>query len=443
MVDSGVEPAASNYVTAARTALQANDCRTALAIINGLERTDQPLDFKALQVKLVANEGLLKSAMPPSAEHYHQIVELVREALRLHRAAPLKDADITWLWRLYSRTTLHAIRSCIATGSRLPEMDEEATSRLLASLSASASSGEMPRFDDEGALSGYTTFNLINRAGKVADVLRLCDPQWLRAALELHRRSPRVVMSLGGGPAFDFAAFATLCAFEAMEAGVCEFEAARVHVLDYELGWEGAAEAVSDATRSVLGGGGDGRGSSGVGAAHEMRFGKCDITQSLESASNAAVRSALPESRLLVCSYVICENAKRLRATGYAFFADLMAAAAPGTVLVLTETTHRQFPELIAAARRGVNEGSEGCVLQTALPSIKGKGGSQCILFKRPSSPAGAGESDGGEAKPTRADEVRVSDQQKLLEQFTAQELAHRRSGRVHVEQNRPSRGAY
>ena len=542
MVDSGLEPAASSYVAVARAAMHANEFHAALATIEELRQAAQPVEFPALQVELVANEGLLTQTAdgPSSAARHQRIAELVSESLKLHQATPLKEADATWLWRLYARTTLRAIRTRVATGtglssSRRRAVDHEATSRLLAALSASASSGEMPRFDEAGALAGYTTFHLINRAGKVADLLRVAasskrrlsvaSPSWsavpsavlsavpsalpsvvapahgcsgapCRAPVGL---APSVVVSLGGGPAYDFAALAMLRAYEAMEAGTGEGEPLQVHVLDFELGWKADAEAVSEATCTVLsttlrgggGGGGDG-GGDGIGGrlsgrldngvAHQMLFGKCDLTQPLEAVSNAAVRSALPHARLFICSYVICENAQRLRATGYTFFADLMAAAAPGTVLAFSETTHRQFPELIEAARRGVVAGGGASVLETSLPSLKGKGGSQCLLYKRALSEAQGGgdsteressaipsapsEAIGGNQKSAvlsalqshdlsgrtvdqRSDQetvvwwTRTVDQENLLERFSAQDVAHRRSGRVHVAQNRPSRGAY
>ena len=538
MVDSGLEPAASSYVAVARAAMHANEFHAALATIEELRQAAQPVEFPALQVELVANEGLLTQTAdgPSSAARHQRIAELVSESLKLHQATPLKEADATWLWRLYARTTLRAIRTRVATGtglssSRRRAVDHEATSRLLAALSASASSGEMPRFDEAGALAGYTTFHLINRAGKVADLLRVAasskrrlsvaSPSWsavpsavlsavpsalpsvvapahgcsgapCRAPVGL---APSVVVSLGGGPAYDFAALAMLRAYEAMEAGTGEGEPLQVHVLDFELGWKADAEAVSEATCTVLsttlrgggGGGGDGIGGrlSGRldnGVAHQMLFGKCDLTQPLEAVSNAAVRSALPHARLFICSYVICENAQRLRATGYTFFADLMAAAAPGTVLAFSETTHRQFPELIEAARRGVVAGGGASVLETSLPSLKGKGGSQCLLYKRALSeaqgggdsteressaiPSATSEAIGGNQKSAvpsalqshdlsgrtvdqRSDQetvvwwTRTVDQENLLERFSAQDVAHRRSGRVHVAQNRPSRGAY
>ena len=255
MVDRGLEPAASSYVAVARAAMHANEFHAALATIEELRQSAQPLVFPALQVELVANEGLLTQTAdgPSSAARHQRIAELVSESLKLHQATPLKEADATWLWRLYARTTLRAIRTRVATGtglssSRRRAVDHEATSRLLAALSASASSGEMPRFDEAGALAGYTTFHLINRAGKVADLLRVaasskrrlsaaspspstapsavapdhgCSGASFRAPGSL---APSVVVSLGGGPAYDFAALAMLRAYEGMEAGTGEGE---------------------------------------------------------------------------------------------------------------------------------------------------------------------------------------------------------------------------
>ena len=253
MVDSGLEPAASSYVAVARAAMHANEFHAALATIEELRQSAQPLVFPALQVELVANEGLLTQTAaddgPSSAARHQRIAELVSESLKLHQATPLKEADATWLWRLYARATLRAIRTRAGlSSSRRRAVDLEATSRLLAALSASASSGEMPRFDEAGALAGYTTFHLINRAGKVADLLRVaasskrrlsaaspspstapsavapdhgCSGASFRAPGSL---APSVVVSLGGGPAYDFAALAMLRAYEGMEAGTGEGE---------------------------------------------------------------------------------------------------------------------------------------------------------------------------------------------------------------------------
>jgi hypothetical protein len=261
MVDRGLVPAASSYVAVARAAMHANEFHAALATIEELRQSAQPLVFPALQVELVANEGLLTQTDaddgPSSAARHQRIAELVSESLKLHQATPLKKADATWLWRLYARTTLRAIRTRVATGTGLSSswrraVDLEATSRLLAALSASASSGEMPRFDEAGALAGYTTFHLINRAGKVADLLRVAASSKRRLSADSPSPStapsavasavapdhgcsgasfrapgslaPSVAVSLGGGPAYDFAALAMLRAYEGMEAGTGEGE---------------------------------------------------------------------------------------------------------------------------------------------------------------------------------------------------------------------------
>ena len=266
MVDRGLVPAASSYVAVARAAMHANEFHAALATIEELRQSAQPLVFPALQVELVANEGLLTQTDaddgPSSAARHQRIAELVSESLKLHQATPLKEADATWLWRLYARTTLRAIRTRVATCAGLSSsavssswrraVDLEATSRLLAALSASASSGEMPRFDEAGALAGYTTFHLINRAGKVADLLRVAASSKRRLSADSPSPStapsavasavapdhgcsgasfrapgslaPSVAVSLGGGPAYDFAALAMLRAYEGMEAGTGEGE---------------------------------------------------------------------------------------------------------------------------------------------------------------------------------------------------------------------------
>ena len=202
---------------------------------------------------------------------------------------------------------------------------------------------------------------MINRAGKIADILRGHSSDRSRSALgpALAASSGAPVISLGGGPAYDFAALALVLDFAAMEAGETGGLGALgqpgVHVLDYEPRWKGAAYAVSAAVLSVLSCPRDEiRALEGAArpTGHQMLFGRCDLTKPLASECNREVRGVLADSRLLVCSYVICENARRLRETGYAFFSEVMTEAAPGTALVLTETTHRQFPELIAAARR-------------------------------------------------------------------------------------------
>ena len=424
MAACSLPPTSSSYTACARASLQCGDRHGAFAALDSIRHAGLPMDWQALQVELTANEGLLTSGGDEEGARSvrKRIGELVRDSLRLHRANSLRRSDVTWLWRLYSRTTLDAVRSSVVENVDLPQADAEATSQLLASLSTSASSGEMPCFDDERALVGYTWFNMVNRAGKMADVLRDVPPEWLRTRALESSQFKGPIISLGGGPAYDFAAVAILQAFEDMEqADATASEPVRVHVLDFAPGWEGVARAVSAAVVSELG-----------DVRHQMTFGHCDLTKPLESTSNTAVRALLPESRLLVCSYVIAENAKRLQATEYAFFAELLEKAAPGALLAITETTHRQFPELIAAARRGVATAGDSCALEVSLASIRGQGGSQCLLFKRPR--------NAGEQAAVAATRSSSSSTELQLELCTERNRAHRRSHRVHGEQNRPSR---
>ena len=120
----------------------------------------------------------------------------------------------------------------------------------------------------------------------------------------------------------------------------------------------------------------------------------CALTQPSRSVSNGAVVETLATARLLVTSYVVCENAKALSASGYAFFADVFEAARPGTLLLALEATHRPYPELIEAARRGVERANVAaaarastepmaCALEVGIYGTKGRGGSQCVLLKR------------------------------------------------------------
>ena len=315
----------------------------------------------------------------------------------------------------------------------------------------------------------YTDFNLINRASKVADSLRIREPSWLPAATAAALHRP--VISLGGGPAFDLAALAVLRSFVEMAAcpptngGLdprhasrpdaagrapgCDDEHASglgsdhgadqlpdrgsklcVHVLDYEPRWSSAAAAVRSAVENVL------------DTQYEMHFGRCDVTKTLASPVNAAVCAALPDSRLLIASYVVCENAKALDECDYALFADVMAEAQPETMLLVLETTHRQFPKLVAAARRGIEIGNgargEECSLRVAIPDAKGRGGSQCILLKE----ASGGAQETREQLHDRA--LQGNQVMQTLKRFAVNDVRHRREGRrMRADRGGPHRRSF
>ena len=251
---------------------------------------------------------------------------------------------------------------------------------------------------------------------QVSDVLQLEEPSWLRPAAARamrHAMSGGEALSIAGGPGFDLAALALLVSFKRLEEGpgsdlarlgagtlngavedadgaigatggqvvdgaldAAAGEAAageavpgalHVRVLDYEAGWATQVGAMEGALRRRF-----------SSTPLRCSCGLCDITRPLAHASNAELRAALPRARLLVASYCVAENANSLRESGFVFFEDVVRAAAPGTLLLVLETTHRQFPALVAAARKGA--GAEG--LEIACPFVLSNSGFSLCLLK-------------------------------------------------------------
>ena len=453
MVCASLPPLAASYAAAGRAALQADDPIGAIAVMEKLRCSGVSTHLASLKVELSAHDALLAASgsdpvplagdgSAAARDSSHRIAQLTHQTLHVGSdgsSSGLSSSDMTWLWRTYSRAQLHAIRLRLRRDETL-STDADATASLLAALSRSTTTGQMPCFQNEQALAGYTDFHLINRASKVADVLRAREPSWLPAAAASVVRRP--VISLGGGPAYDLAALAVLRSFVEMAAAPPPAKDAPtaasaqaipppVHVLDYEPRWSVAAASVRTAVQSVLGG------------QHEMHFGRCDVAEPLASPSNAAVAAALPKARLLIASYVVCENAKALEAGRYALFAEVMAEAKPGTMLLVLETTHRQYPQLVAAARRGVEMGNaargEECALRVAVPETKGRGGSSCILLKE------AGEVSAEETREQVLERAQEDDRlRQTLAHFAVDDARHRRDGRpVQVDWGGPRRRGF
>ena len=114
-----------------------------------------------------------------------------------------------------------------------------------------------------------------------------------------------------------------------------------------------------------------------LGGEMACRFGGVDITRPLADEANRALAAALPSARLLIASYVVAENARALEASGFAFFESLFRDAADGTTLLVLETTHRSFGEIVAAARRGGGSG-----LLVDCPWVGSNGGHSLLLCK-------------------------------------------------------------
>ena len=192
-------------------------------------------------------------------------------------------------------------------------------------------------------------------------------------------------------------------------------------VLDLEAGWGECALSLEAAANAVLGSsGGSGGGGSRNGASAaassplELRFGFADITKGLDDQANKRVRDALgmdstrvrPSSershgsshgspRFVVCAHAVAENANALRGSNYALLQAVCAALQPGSVLIFTEATHRQWPDVVLAAFRSLTGGEPtggepadrlraACFsFDVAFPQVPGKRGYALVLAKR------------------------------------------------------------
>lgn len=228
----------------------------------------------------------------------------------------------------------------------------------------------------------------------MADTLALESPHWLRPAVVGALAAPREgrgaapagfdAVSLGCGPGFDLPALALVKPLLRLSADGADRtllgqSGVRVLALDYEARWETEVGAVVAATRSAL------------GLRHSAAFGRCDITLPLAAPANELVEEALAGgTRLFVASYVVAENAVALRDSEFVFFEELFARAPAGTLLLVLETTHRQFPAIARAAWRG-----GGDAVAAACPRVRSNRGYSLCLLKRSAAPAGV---EGGEA---------------------------------------------
>ena len=82
------------------------------------------------------------------------------------------------------------------------------------------------------------------------------------------------------------------------------------------------------------------------GPQHTCSFSRCDLTLPLDDPVNAGLAASLDTTSLYVCAHAIAENALKLRASKFIFFRQLFHRARPGAVWVMTEATHRQWPEV-------------------------------------------------------------------------------------------------
>jgi hypothetical protein len=212
------------------------------------------------------------------------------------------------------------------------------------------------------------------------------------------------LMSLGGGPGFDFTAAAIVALHN---SGGDE---SQIHVqatiFDYEEGWHDLVQSMTVATQKALlfDNHADTGNDEQVEASPSMNDdvttadlscaatavpngtsytvpspqeeeekktkkktpilscswgGKCDITKSLSDPVNALCAAAIPTTNLFTCQYCVAENAKALQQSDFIFFRDLMDAAPLGSVFVFTETTPRLWPDFYDFLSRYRQEYSE------------------------------------------------------------------------------------
>eukprot|EP00977_Amphora_coffeiformis_P005003 scaffold1060_cov196-Amphora_coffeaeformis.AAC.35 len=318
----------------------------------------------------------LSTSDPSSSTSYSDLCHDVRDLLA--RAAPsLGNSGSKKLWRRF----LHRFCAAAQEGVRLEiasQVDWDATQMLKMNLArVGADTGIMPDFaHNPGALCGYTLGHF-GRVRLLIDLMTQSDPDWLVLRMDEllggakdknnnHRRNDNPpseilqVASLGGGPAFDFMAWLALSEFR---RGPC----VQATVYEYEPNWQPLVNQIKKTSLHVL-----------DTQRHDCLFESCDITLSLDAAVNANTIGSLAGSPNIVftCSYVVAENAVKLRQNDFCFFRQLFSEASPGALFFFTETTHRLWPELVDLAQRTSS-------LRVAMPHIRrGKAGCQLVLFK-------------------------------------------------------------
>eukprot|EP00978_Attheya_sp_CCMP212_P016724 scaffold44026_cov54-Attheya_sp.AAC.1 len=363
------------------------------------------------------DDDYVADKLPSKEDRRHLLQEGVRNSWR---KVPGSLQHVK-AWRVWSLLAIDAIRStlkehlassptCSETTATIITVDEAATRELSFQLGVSADMGTMPSgFNHAGARSGYAV-EYFCRARLLADLLfesTISSPnnddnnrppssddmnqtqKWRQQPPFLHKaldelglvRAPAAsddddtgpnnredrtcqLVSLGGGPGFDFVAAALIATYNSND---CHPVPTRIQatILDYEMGWSDQVTPMVQALQQML----------PHGARHSCHFGgSCDITRPLSDPSNACLlvlednethqsssasststttmsnMSLVESTDLWICSYCVAENANRLRQDNYVFFANLFATAKEGSIFIFTETTHRLWPELMQVA---------------------------------------------------------------------------------------------
>ena len=258
-------------------------------------------------------------------------------------------------WRHWRTLAIEAIR--FELSKNLPHPSDKAKfENLFFQLGVAADEGKMPSFSDKGARSGYA-LEFFCRGRNLADlfILDTLNPlhsfsdEWTSAILntplyEGNGISSAIVessfdtssynmVSLGGGPGFDFVGAALATTFNSN--GLTITSPLRATILDYEEGWSDLVTAMDTATRNIL---------------QQPNLsckwgGKCDITKPMNDPSNIACRKEISSTNLWTCQYCVAENRNLLHESNFIFFKDLFELAPDGAIFIFTETTPRIWPD--------------------------------------------------------------------------------------------------
>mmetsp|Transcript_26190 Transcript_26190/g.39655 ORF Transcript_26190/g.39655 Transcript_26190/m.39655 type:complete len:397 (+) Transcript_26190:52-1242(+) len=246
-------------------------------------------------------------------------------------------------WKQWSCLALDSIRYDLSKNLPYPA-DRAKFENLFFRLGIAADVGQMPSFSDPGARSGYA-LEFFSRARNLADLYFdalnpsfIFPKDWVNSMMEtpMHAgNEPYHIVSLGGGPGFDFVSAALVSSFSAT---TLEKEPAviKATIFDYEEGWSDLVEAMGASTRNIL-------------QQQESTCkwgGKCDITRPLNHPRNQACLELVGSTQLWTCQYCFAENSNLLRESNCIFFRDLFENAKDGALFVFTETNPRIWPDL-------------------------------------------------------------------------------------------------
>ena len=335
-------------------------------------------------------------------------------------------------WIQYRTAALDSIRYHLYTN--LPHPADKANfEQLFFNLGVASDRGEMPSFEDAGARSGYAV-EFMCRARNLADLFADTfnshyefPNYWLEGLrdspiLGSNKSGDYSVVSLGGGPGFDYvsAAVATsFCSYTESLRDQGENDAClKLHatILDYEEGWGDLVQAMVNSTATIL--------DRSTPTLSCDWGGKCDITQSIFHPSNAACALLLDSTNLWVCQYCVAENAQKLQESDYIFFRELFQHAQPGTMFVLSEVHPRLWPEFYKLLQDG------NCDMEEVGFNKRGR---QMLLRKSSNTPS----------RRTKSSPALSEKDQQLLEKFIELGKFHERKIQAGWQRQEPKiRGA-